>query len=200
MKDRFFYPLALAFIAGVVVLALSLGARDAAVSDAAIAADGFVIRGDSLAFLTAAPGTTFEVPARDSGQVDHAVLAAHIARDQAPPSAGVFANLNATYKRAFAGEVLNITIHAKQGADNPTPRFEMAYFAVGGGASGWRVFDLGPEFADYSFQFQPKLPTGAGEVDYFGIWPDPDGLQRTMDVKWMRVTIVPDSTRGDDAG
>ena len=59
LKDRFFYPLALALIAGMIWFALSR-ASVTKLSDACIWQNGFITQGEDLVTLTASPGTAYD--------------------------------------------------------------------------------------------------------------------------------------------
>lgn len=187
MKDWLFYPIVIALVGGMIAYALSFsdttGTREAVTNE-------IVIEGRDLQTLFAAEGTTFSIAGDASNPAAYAVLSAHVSRQNAPPSAGVFITLSPAYETKFAGQDLRITVNARKGRANPLDRFEVAYFTVGAGDSGWQVFELGNDFRDFSFTFTPGLPNGAASNDFVGIWPDNAGRGRTMDVKSLKVEIV----------
>jgi len=189
LRDRFFYPLAVALIAAMIGFALSLGTTER-VSDACIWENGFVARGDDLVSLTASPGTTYEFVGATSANPAHVIMMTEISRVDAPASAGVFAALGPDYERALAGHKLRITVRARQGRKNPLKEFDMGYFTAGAGDSQWQRRQLTEDFQNYSFEFTPNLPTADPDLDYLGIWPGDEGKQETIDVEFMRVDVL----------
>lgn len=185
MKDWLFYPFAMLIIGGMIAYALSF-----ATPTGADTATEFKLEGETLSTLFPAEGTSFSIAGDANNPNAYAVLSAHIAKELAPPSAGVFATLGPSWEKKFAGQNIRVTIHARKGRANPVDRFQFAYFTDGAGSSGWQTFDLSSEFQDISFEFTPGLPNGDPSSDYVGIWPDPNGRQRTMDVKWLKVETV----------
>jgi len=59
LKDRFFYPLALALIAGMVWFALSRAQLPDIIS-ADVCKSGYTVEGENLALLQAGPGTNYD--------------------------------------------------------------------------------------------------------------------------------------------
>ena len=189
LKDRFFYPLAFSLIAAMIWFALSL-ADNVKLSDACIWENGFEARGDTLVTLTASPGTSYEFSGQTVNNPAHIVMLTHIARIDAPASAGIFAALGPDYERAFAGQDLRITVRARQGRKNPLDEFDMGYFTAGAGDSRWRRQVLTDQFENYMFEFSPKPPTGDPDLDYLGVWPGDQGEQKTMDVEFMKIDVL----------
>lgn len=189
LKDRFFYPLALALIAGMIWFALSR-ASVTRLSDACIWHNGFATQGEDLVTLTASPGTAYDYFAATSNDPAYIVATTQIPRRDAPASAGVFAALGPDYERAFAGQKIRLTVRARQGRKNPLAEFDMGYFTAGAGDSGWRRRALTPVWQDYVLDFAPKVPNGDPDLDYFGVWPGEDGEQETMDVASMKIEVL----------
>jgi len=189
LKDRFFYPLALALIAGMIWFALSLSTRTK-LTDACIWHNGYITQGEDLVTLTASPGTIYDYIGATPMDPAHVVAMTQIPRRDAPASAGVFAALGPDYERAFAGQKIRLTVRARQGRKNPLTAFDMGYFTAGAGDSGWRRRTLTPDWKDYVLDFSPKTPNGDPDLDYFGIWPGEAGEQETMDIEFMRVDVL----------
>ena len=189
LKDRFFYPLALALIAGMVWFALSR-ASASKLTDACIWQNGYVSQGEDLARLTASPGTSYEYMGATSKDPAHIVAMTQIARKNIDPSAGVFAPLGPDYERAFAGQKIRLTVRARQGRKDPLEEFDMAYFTSGVGNTGWQRYKLTPKWKNYSLDYTPGLPNGDPDLDYFGVWPGEDGEQKTMDIEFMKVDVL----------
>lgn len=198
LKDRFFYPLALVLIAGMVWFALSR-ATVTTLSDACIWQNGFITQGEDLVTLTASPGTTYEYIGATPNDPAHIVAKTEIPRRTAPASAGIFAALGPDYERALAGQQIRVTVRARQGRKNPLPEFDMGYFTAGAGDSGWRRRTLTPEWKDYVLDFAPKPPNGDPDLDYLGVWPGEEGEQKTMDIEFMKIDVLskPESAARD---
>lgn len=189
MKDRFFYPLMVIVIGSILALALLPGRETGGVSDQDVLKNGFVLSGSDLQKLAIAPGTALRFPNTQDGAFSYAVMSSNLPRKMAPPSAGIFGILGPKYERLFAEKMLKITVSARQGQDNPLDDFEMGYFTVGTGDSGWKTFELTPQFEDYIFTFRPKKNTEP-DNDYIGIWPGVEGKSKTMEVRAIKVEIV----------
>lgn len=190
MRDRFFYPLLVLVIAGILVLGLLPGIRHTNLNPVDIVVEGYFMEGTDLQKLTAAPGT--EVSFID-GVADLpllAVLSSNNPRKFAPASAGVFGTLGPNYEAGFGGHSLAITITARAGRNQPLAEFKAGYFTVGAGDSGWKNFTLGEDFADYSFTFKTNPPKGKPGNDFIGIWPGDEGKSQTMELKSIRIEVL----------
>ena len=189
IRDRFFYPLLIVVITMIVIVAMLPSCRDN-LSETEIVSEGYLVQGDDLALIQASPGTTVLFVGKTSAEPAFVTAAAHLSRSSAPASAGVFAPLGSDYEQALAGRDLRMTVTARQGSTNPTDSFRVGYFTAGAGDSGWKIFDLTPEFQDYSFTFTPPVPTEAPDLDYFGVWPDEEGEQREMDISRFKIEVL----------
>lgn len=185
MKDMFFYPLASLVIGGMIYFALSFGGESGPEN-----ADIYSLDGDNLAALFPSPGTTLQLMGEVQNGGVYAVLAAHMTRAEAPPSAGVFGTLGPVYEKNFGEQTIRITVRARQGKANPALNFDIAYFTSGAGDSDWTTYTLTDQFKDYSFLFSPGKPQSKKGNDYIGIWPDPTGQQGTIEVMSVRVERV----------
>lgn len=189
MKDWLFYPIAMALVAGMIAYAMSFSTVER--QDGPLP-DFVLIEGRDLQTFFAADGTSYSIAGDVNNPSAYAVLSAHVSRANAPPSAGVFLTLSPAYEKKFAGQNLRVTVHARQGRSNPLDQFEFGYFTAGAGSSGWLVLELENEFRDISFDYMPGLPNGDPSNDFVGIWPDKEGRNRTMDVKWLKIEILKD--------
>lgn len=190
LKDRYFYPLAIAFIAAIIWYALSKADHDV-LTTAGILEYGFIVEDEDLITLTASPGTSYKYTGAIASQASYVTVLANIARKDAPASAGVFASLGPEYETAFANQRLMITIRARQGRKKPLTQFDMGYFTADVGDSGWIRKPLTPDWKNYSFEFSPKTPVNNLDVDYLGIWPGEKGDQETMDIEFMKIDVLP---------
>ena len=189
LKDRFFYPIALALIAGMIWFALSRS-QVTTLSDACIWQNGFISQGEDLVTLTASPGTSYEYIGATPSNPAHIVAMTQIPRRDAPASAGIFAALSSDYERALAGQDIRVTVRARKGRKAPLEEFDMGYFTAGAGDSGWRRRSLTDEWQDYVLDFSPKPPNGDPDLDYLGVWPGEDGEQKTMDIAFMKIDVL----------
>jgi len=190
MKDRFFYPLFVLVLIGIVALALWPGLNNTGGRPRDIVTDGYLLSGSRLQSLTAAPGTFVRFTGGEVEKPLLAVLSSNNPRVLAGPSAGVFGTLGPNYEQVFGGRTLEITITARAGSTDPLDEFSAGYFTVGAGDSGWRKFALTEEFADYTFTFTTRAPQGQPGNDYVGIWPGEEGKNDTMELKSIRVKLA----------
>jgi len=190
MRDLFFFPLAALFVAGMIYFALSMGGETETRSDADVLRDGYVLSGLDFSALTAAAGTNFIVPDETQINVNYVVMSAQVPREGGPASLGVFATLGPQYEKVFADRTIEITVRARQGQVNPSESFEMGYYTLDAGASGWKEFEITENFEDYAFRFKPGLPQDEAEIDYLGIWPSPSGESKSIDVERITVKVV----------
>lgn len=192
MSDRFFYPFVVLLIGAIIAAALFAGGpiRTPAKTPAQIVETGYEVQGEALRNLINSPGTTVNFALDNDGKVSNAVMAAHLGKAEAPPSAGVFVTLGPAYETAFGGKELEITVRAKAGAENPSETFTAQYFTSGTGDSRPEPMNLTGQYQDYSFTFTPKPSAGEPSADYIGIWPSLDGQKRTMDVESIRVKVL----------
>jgi len=190
LKDRFFYPLALALIVGMVWFALSR-ARISDIISADVCKSGYTVEGEDLALLEAGPGTNYDYFAAQRDNAAYVSLYSHIARDIAkPPSAGVFAPIGHQYAQVFHGKTIRMTIRARAGRRNALDSFDAGYFSSIAGATQWQTFELTDSFQDFSFDFSPRKAGITQDIDYFGIWPGVEGKQTIMDVEKYQIIVL----------
>lgn len=188
MKDRYYFPLAALIVAGIIGYALSVGGtRISTKTD--IVENGFLMKGENLASLTASPGTGMKLSIATGAEGIYAIMSAQQSHAKSPPSVGVFATLGPEFEQAFAGKKLKISARVRRGQNNPSEQFEMGYFSVNAGDSGWIAFDAPEDFETFEFEFTPRVSKDEPSVDYYGIWPAPDGFNQTVDVAWMKVEL-----------
>jgi len=190
MRDRFFYPVLVLVIAGIIGLGLLPGIRHTNLNPVDIVVEGYTLSGADLQKLTAAPGTEVSFVDGVGDLPLLAVLSANTPRRLAAASAGVFGTLGPNYEAGFGGHTLEVTITAKAGRDKPLETFKAGYFTVGDGDSGWREFTLTEDFAEHSFTFKTNPPKGNPGNDFVGIWPGDDGTGATLELKSIRITVL----------
>lgn len=189
MRDRFFYPLLVLVIAGILYLAVLPGIRHGNPDPEDVVVKGYILAGLDLQKLTAAPGTVITFVDAQGGLPFLAVLSSNNPRKFTTASAGVFGTLGPNYEAGFGGHDLEITITARAGRNKPLEEFKAGYFTVGTGDSGWQTFPLSEDFAEYNFTFKTKLPKGKPGNDFIGIWPGDAGKSDTMELKSIRIEV-----------
>ena len=192
MPDKLFYPFAVLVIAAMIAAALMAGGGKSGLQqpDVNPEVDGFTLEGDALRALVASPGTTVDYAQDQQLAGEYSIAAAHMLRREAPPSAGVFAELGPVYEAAFAENNLKITVRARAGQDRPAQSFTVNYYSVGSGDSTPQTFTPTDEFQDYSFNFRPNAPRGDPGTDFVGVWPDVAGKSGAIEIERIRVEIV----------
>lgn len=188
LSDRFFLPLALLAIAAVIWLALQYRpiGQDPVVSDTR-----YLMEGSALAGLIPGPGTEviFD-PSAPGGPVARATATSSLEAGGAL-SAGVGAVIPAVFEAAVAGRSIEVAI-TLSGVDGELERAAIGYFTVGLGDTGWRLQDL--ESGDQVLRLRHVVPAEAplGNNDWVGIWPDPAGAGRSVAIRRIEVTILPE--------
>jgi hypothetical protein len=91
---------------------------------------------------------------------------------------------------AFEGRTVEVIIEARSAGEFPASRFEAFYQASPDGGSGWIGFDLTPEFAPYTFQFNTPPRGPVESYDWFALRPVAPDKERTMEVKSVRFHTV----------
>ena len=176
MKPWLFYSLAFAVVAGIVLLALSLGERAEELTVEDVRRDGFHLSGADLVQLVASPGTEVVV----GEGMARAVMVS--SRAGSPPSAGVFATLIPAHEAAFSGRPVEMVWRIRRPAG--AGRVELGYFTLGGGDTGWRTVEVGEEWTDATLTFTPGATEEEG-YDYAGLWPgvgEPSPSEKGADV------------------
>lgn len=190
MRDLYFYPLALIVIAAIVGFAVLPGLNRAAENQHNILTNGFVLAGNDLQKLTAAPTTFVEFNSGANSAVTSARIFGNMPRDMAPASAGVFGTLSSGYLRAFAGQTLEIRVRARRSTNSNLGQFDLGFFTPGAGSSGWKKYTLDDTFQDFNFTYQAPSDLSNSDVSYVGIWPGDKGDSQALDVERLSVKIV----------
>ena len=190
LKDRYFYPLAIALIIGMIYYAMSKADYEELTQEM-ILEQGFVVKGEDLSTLTASPGTLYSYTGQTPAGAPYVTLKTNVARENAIPSTGVFAALGYNYEAAFATQNLRMTVRARQGRTDPLTDFDMGYFTGDGVSTGWVRKTLTQDWQDFTLDFTPTTPINDHGVDYAGVWPGDKGRNETMDVRFIKIDIMP---------
>ncbi len=150
-------------------------------------AQGVSLSGKRLGMLQAGPGLTTALVEEDG--IVFLRAAAGQKPDEGLRSAGVFLTLPENYSEAFAGAPIELSLRVRAGGPNPSPEITIAYYSPGRGNSARTHCTLNVDWQVCTMTTQPPKITGKSDVDYAGIWPDLEGLSRTVDIR--EITIRP---------
>ncbi|MEZ5999914.1 hypothetical protein [Hyphomonas sp.] len=192
MKDKFFFPLALLVAAAMVGVAILPGVGR--LPSGAVTGDGkdyseitlsgvylnkIVAGGDATTRLIDGPGGRKQLYLEvEAGTLDDA------------PELGPHFRLAADIEVQFSGYTIRCTVRARPADTHGALQMQANYSAGRVGDSGWQVFDLQPDFADFSFDYDVPLAEGDQGVDYFAIRPVVPEKSRAMivtEVKFERL-------------
>ncbi|MFT5775825.1 hypothetical protein [Hyphomonas sp.] len=189
MRDWFFFPAALALVAMMVFLAIRPGIG--ALPSGAVAGDGanynkIAIEGDYLHKIFAGGNAKTElVDGTDNKTLLYIEAETGALRDES--ELGPHFRLAADIEAQFSGMTVRITVRARPADDRGAMQIAMNYSAGRVGESGWRVFDLKPEFSDFSFDYDVPRIEGDQGVDYLGIRPVVPNKSRAVLIE--RITL-----------
>lgn len=173
IRDRFFFSAALALVAMMIFLAIrpGIGALPAGpVTGDGVNYDKITIEGDYLHKVFAGGNARTEIMDR-SGQKALLLISAATGALRDEPELGPHFRLAADIETQFSGMTIRVTVRARPTDDAGAMQFAANYSAGRVGESGWRVFDLKPEFSDFSFEYDVPRMEGDQAVDYIGIRP-----------------------------
>lgn len=208
MRDLLFFPLAAVSLAAMIWAAIAPGpARlEAALAPFRDPYAGLQIEDERLAMFQAPEGLSMDIAPLETGE-SAARMAAFRPDDQPPFSQGIFITLAPEFAEALSGRTVRISVRARAAAENGAPVFGVAYFsAIGQASSGWLEAELTPQFRTYAFDWAVPPPSGEPPVgvDAIGIWPDPEGRGRMLEMLSLSARIVSDdepppvALRGDE--
>lgn len=192
MPDRLFFPLFILVIAAMITAALLPGPdRANSVTLNQSETDGpMVARGGDLRALRAPEGLAVEMYEGDDGNV-FARARAIRAEGVGEGSAGVFITVAPRQVQALSGRRIRVTILARARGGDASDKFLLGYFTGGApGASGWREFTPTSEFETYGFTFPLPEREGPPAVNYIGVWPDPEGDGKMIDIAQLSVEPI----------
>jgi len=180
MRDRFFFPAALVLVAIMVFLAIRPGIG--ALPTGPVTGDGanydrITIEGDYLHKVFAGGNARTELTKGPNG-VSLLLISADTGALRDEPELGPHFRLAADIETQFSGMTIRVTVRARPTDDRGAMQIAVNYSAGRVGESGWEVFDLKPEFSDFTFDYDVPRIEGDQAVDYIGIRP-----------------VVPDKTR-----
>ena len=173
IRDRFFFSAALALVAMMVFLAIRPGIG--ALPTGPVTGDGanydkITIEGDYLNKVFAGGNARTELTDGPDKKILLLISAdAGALRDE--PELGPHFRLAADIETQFSGMTIRVTVRARPTDDRGAMQLAVNYSAGRVGESGWKVFDLKPEFSDFTFEYDVPRVEGDQAVDYIGIRP-----------------------------
>lgn len=185
-----FFPFAFLVIAGMIALALQPGVetfRENRALMARVETIGWVVEGEALGEMTAAPGLTKDMIL--DGGTPRVRIGAQRTRDEGAPSAGVFLTLPPHISEALSGRDLKIVLTARARPQHKPPdAFQVIALQTTGESSGWKTFQPTNAFAEISFEW--AAPTGRdGRLLMVGVWPDTAGQGGELEI--ARIQFAP---------
>ncbi len=186
MKDWLFYPLIMLIAGAMIFIAVSIGE-----TEDIDPAQGITIRGDGFSRLVVGPGNHLKVIETQAGPV--ARLSSSATHKEAP-SAGIFLAIPKTYQDYYDGIKLNFSLKVRKSDQNGNSYFQSGFFSPAS-SKPWQKFELTGEFEEYIFTHIAKKNVQGDDFFYFGIWPDPEGKNRNIDV--LEISVKPETHKSD---
>ncbi|HOZ25872.1 MAG TPA: hypothetical protein PLH23_01120 [Hyphomonadaceae bacterium] len=190
MRDRLFFPLAFVLASSFIMMALnpfSERVPSGPVSAGAGNAEDVTVQGaelhrfvpgnyDSISFVAA------------TGDVPPALRITRQATEEyQDPRSGPHLVFAEDVEFAMEHRRIQIDIEARAAGEFAASQFEANYFAKTEYETGWKPFDLTPEFQTYRFIFETPPRGETVGYDFLGIRPVAPDKQRTMEVRSVRV-------------
>ena len=192
MSDRFFFPLAAVMAALLVLLALqpAFGALPTGpVSVGDMDYNEVEVSGLQLNRMRAGGDAVIEL-VRDNGPPHLRIetLAGQLLED---PLRGPHFELAADLEVQFAGFEMTIEVEARPGPDRGAEQMMVNYSTGRDGESGWRVFELKPDWETFSFTYRIPVKSGENALDYLAVRPVTPDKSREILVRQIRFVRGP---------
>ncbi|GGH05415.1 MAG TPA: hypothetical protein DF715_09280 [Oceanicaulis sp.] len=191
IPDGVFYPSAAALAALLVAIALLMQPRNAS---AVITERELVFQGAALADLVNGPGTNVRFdPGHGDGPVARAssVASFEMAGNM---SAGVAAFVPDEFETRISGRRVRVEFEVRAAGSGGPDTVRIGYFTTGYGDSGWRELPVSPQYSTISFEWDAPVYDGQEFNEAVGIWPDPQGENREILIRRIRVFLLPDNS------
>jgi len=189
LPDWLFYPLAALLAAVLIVFSLRYWpgkSHEAGPFDGS-PRDGVSISGRQLGLMQAGPGLSAQLVEQDGETFLR--TAAGQRPDEGVRSAGVFLALPERFGAFYAGKKIVASMDLRSTGRDASPQAFTAYYSLGRGNSPHTPCPLSAHWQTCTMHYRPS-PAGKGKVlDYFGLWPDPQGLSKTADIRSIRIAL-----------
>lgn len=173
MRDRLFFPLAALLVLLMLGLAIQPGIGQ--LPTGSVAGDGqnydriviegpylnkVIAGGDARTRMVRGPGGAYalEITADADALLDAPELGPHF-------------RLAPDIELQLSGRKIRVTVRARPAETQGAMQMRVNYSAGRVGESGWRAFDLQPDYSEFSFEFDVPIAEGEQGVDYLGIRP-----------------------------
>lgn len=188
MQDRYFFPLAAAVAGAFIFTAIQPFADRpprGPLSGGGRNAEDVTAQGDELHRFVPGNYNGLDIIETPEGKVLRITRLASEGYDD--PRSGPHIVLAADLEYAFESRPIEVIIEARAADDSGASQFEADYFAKTEGESGWKTFDLTPDFQAYRFTFDVPAYGGTEGYDYLAIRPVVPDKKRVMEVRSVRI-------------
>jgi len=190
MRDRLFFPFAFIVASAFIFMALEPFAErvpSTPLSGGGRNAEDVTAKGTELYRFQ--PGNTDSIEiVKPSGDMPTLLrITRQASDDYQDPRSGAHLILAEDVEYAMENRQIQVDIEARSAGAFAASKFEANYLVKPEFESGWKSFDLTPEFQTYSFSYDvPPIGESFGN-DFVGIRPVAPDKQRTMDVRSVRI-------------
>lgn len=190
IPDWAFYPLAAGLAALLVMLAFAMRPVSAS---AVVTERELVFQGAALTELVNGPGTSVRFdPGHSDGPVARAASTASFETGGAM-SAGVAAFVPEEFETRISGRRVRVEFEVRTAGTDGPETVHIGYFTSGYGDSGWQERPVTPQYSTISFEWDAPVHEGQDFSETIGIWPDPDGQNREVLIRRIRVFLLSDT-------
>jgi hypothetical protein len=193
MRDRLFFPLAFIVASAFIFMALNPFAErlpSGPVSGGGRNAEDVTVK--DLELYRFQPGNWNSIELlRGSGETPTLIRMTREATEEyQDPRSGPHLILAEDIEYAMENRQIEVQIEARAAGDFAASQFEADYLVKPEFESGWKVFDLTPDFQVYTFTYDvPPIGESFGN-DFIGVRPVAPDKRRTMEVRSVRVRAV----------
>lgn len=190
MKDRLFYPLALA--TALVIISAAIAPGLGALPTGSISGGGtdyseIIVEGDDLNRIIGGGESKIELLNDGAKRALRIEVRAGTLPDA--PELGPHFRLAADIENVFSGKTVEIIMRVKPSSRYGAMRFVANYSTGKNGESGWTEFALKPEYDDYTLIYDVPLRGAEQGVDYLAIRPVTPEKTRAIEIE--RITLRP---------
>jgi hypothetical protein len=189
LPDLVFVPLVVLVCGGLIFAGLSwrpLG------PEPTITETRFTMTGRALAQMIPGPGTTIQLLPTYGEQPVVRLGATASFEAAGNMSAGVGAVIPFEFEARVATRMVRIEAEIQSSPEGGVDAAKLGYFTIGHGDSGWRDIAVTDEWETVGFCFQTRPTAVANNDEAVGIWPDIGGTGRSLLLREIRVTIMPE--------
>lgn len=173
MRDLIFFPLA--GLLAIMMLGIALLPGVGALPTGTVAGDGqnydrIIVRNRYLNKVYAGGDAVTKLQSAKGG-LRQLYIEAQQGKLNDSPELGPHFRLAGDLETQFSGMKIRCTVRARPADDKGARQIALNYSAGRSGESGWKIFELKPGFADYSFEYKVPVAVGDQGIDYFAIRP-----------------------------